>query len=85
MTQTVKVQVAENGRIVLPAGLRKAAGIRPGEAVLIELDGNELRIRSQRSAVQRIQQRWSAIAKEGALLSDELIAERRAEASRELG
>jgi AbrB family looped-hinge helix DNA binding protein len=49
------VQVSPSGRISLPAEFRKAAGISKGGKVLVELDGNDIRIRTVREAVARAQ------------------------------
>jgi len=78
-----KVRVNQQGRIVIPADCRAAAGIKPGDELLIESVGEgELRLRTRRQALkeaQAIVARYSS----GRDLVAELIAERRAEAARE--
>jgi len=59
MTQYAKAAVwghiSPSGRISLPAEFRRAMGVEGGGKVLVELDGNEIRIRTVREAVARAQ------------------------------
>jgi AbrB family looped-hinge helix DNA binding protein len=48
-------RVSESGRLSLPAEFRKAVGLERGGAVVIELDEGEIRIRTVREAVRRVQ------------------------------
>jgi AbrB family looped-hinge helix DNA binding protein len=77
-------RVTASGRISLPAEFRKAVGLHGGGDVVVELAGDEIRIRSVEAVVARAQ----AIARrllgddpEGSV--DAFIAERRREAARE--
>ncbi len=79
----VKGRIAEGGRILVPAAYRKALGLARGDTILIELRGEELRIRPARSALPRLQDKLKTYAAVDGLVSEELIAERRAEAARE--
>jgi bifunctional DNA-binding transcriptional regulator/antitoxin component of YhaV-PrlF toxin-antitoxin module len=77
-----RTRIIEGGKVVIPAVFRKALGLNVGDAVLIDIDKGELRVRSLSAAIARAQ----AIARRyapGRTLSDELIADRRAEAARE--
>ncbi len=81
--QTRKVQVTENGEVILPAEFVQAIGARPGERVTLALDGDEVRAFTPATAIRRAQA-WVAEHFPGdRSLVDELIAERRAEAARE--
>ncbi len=73
-----------NGRIVIPALIREKMGIKPGDAVFMMLEDGVLRIESHMSKIRRIQEEFKPFAKPGVLASDELIAERREEARREM-
>ncbi len=42
--------------MILPAAFRKSMGLAKGDTVLIELHGEELRIRPARSALRRLQE-----------------------------
>ena len=47
--------VSASGRISLPADFRKAVGLEAGGKVVVELDGNDIRIRTPHAAVARAQ------------------------------
>jgi len=76
-------KVIAGGRVALPADFRRSLGLQNGDTVLFELNGDEVRIRPARSALRRVQERLRAFAPSDGLVSDELIAERRAEAARD--
>lgn len=80
MEQT-RVRINENGRVVIPAALRKAMGIKAGDELLVRLENNELRIATMKGRVERAQRWVRRYVKPGVSLVDKLIAERR-EASR---
>jgi AbrB family looped-hinge helix DNA binding protein len=48
-------QVSASGRLSLPAEFRKALGLERGGKVLVELAGDEIRLRTVRAAVARVQ------------------------------
>jgi AbrB family looped-hinge helix DNA binding protein len=79
----VHATISQNGRIVIPAAIRSQMGLKPGEDVLMEVEDGVLRIESHRARIRRIQEEFKKYAKPGALISDELIADRREEARRE--
>lgn len=81
--QSVKVKMADGGRIIVPVALRKALGVKPGDTLTIKLEGDELRLRSTMSALREFQAYARTLPKSDMLASDELIAERRAEAARD--
>ena len=81
--QSQRVKVVEGGKLVIPAAFRREMGITPGDTVIVEMDEGELRVRSLSSAIRRVQERMRELNPEGRLLSEELIADRRAEAARE--
>jgi len=76
-------KINAQGRLVIPADCREAAGMKPGAEVLIEVVGpGELRLRTRQQAVRRAQ---AIVARRRAKDRDlvaELIAERREEAAR---
>lgn len=76
-------KVIAGGRIALPADIRRSLGLQNGDTVLFEVNGDEVRIRPARSALRRVQERLRAFAPKEGLVSEELIAERRAEAARD--
>jgi AbrB family looped-hinge helix DNA binding protein len=70
-------RVAEGGRIVIPAAARKALGIEPGDEVLLELEGDSIRVLSRKQALRRVQDRIAKRARPGVSVVDGLIRERR--------
>lgn len=83
-SSTVKTRINEQGRIVIPAEIRREMNIKPGETVLMSFEDGVLKIESHRARIRRIQEEFKKYAKPGVLASDELIAERREEARREM-
>lgn len=81
-TQT---KIGQNGRLVIPAALRNAAGLEVGDAVVLRIENGEIILASRARQIRRAQQlvRSAIPAAKGGLISEELIAERRAEARRE--
>jgi bifunctional DNA-binding transcriptional regulator/antitoxin component of YhaV-PrlF toxin-antitoxin module len=63
--------------------MRAALGIQPGDKVIVQRDGNELRIYTFKEALRRAQAIVRSVIPEGVSLVDELIADRRREASDE--
>ena len=79
----VKTKLAPNGRIVIPAVIREEMGFAPGDTLLLEVEDGVLRVESFDARLARIQDELVELVGPERLLSDELIAERRAEAWRE--
>lgn len=77
-----KVQVGAQGRLVIPAHLRKALNIQPGDRLVARKVGDSLVLERRETIERRLWEMFSHIPKEVSLV-DELIAERRAEAKRE--
>lgn len=84
--QPDKVKLGDAGRLVIPAAIREAMGVKPGDNLLLRVeDDGELRIIGQSQSIRRIQRYAQKFKKPGESVVDELIAERRAEAARESG
>ena len=80
-----QMKMSEGGRVVIPAEIRQALGLKVGEPVLFELKEGEAVITSRAARIRRAQQlfqQWFP-PEPGRSLVDEFIAERRAEAARE--
>jgi AbrB family looped-hinge helix DNA binding protein len=82
-TQSVKTRLNEDGRLLIPAGFRRALGLKPGQRVVLVLDDDTLRVSSVHRAVRRAQQLLRRHVPEGISLVDALIDDRRREAKRE--
>lgn len=77
-----KAKLNAQGRVVIPAECREAAGLKPGDDVLIEVVGRgELRLRTRRQAIARAQAIVARRKPKDRDLVAELIAERRREAA----
>jgi len=83
MELEAKVQVGEKGRIVIPAEIRDAMRIGPGDSVDLRFKDDELRISTRRARLRQAQERARRLIPRGVSLADELLAERREEARRE--
>ena len=81
LTIHADVRLGAQGRLVVPAPIRKALGFRPGETLVARTEGGRLVIEKP-EAVERRLHAWFRQF-EGRSLAGELIAERREEARRE--
>jgi AbrB family looped-hinge helix DNA binding protein len=81
--QRAKTKLNSNGRIVIPAAIREALNIKPGDTLLLEASGGVLRIESFERKLREIQNEIIRLVGPDRSLADELIAERREEARRE--
>jgi antitoxin PrlF len=69
--------------MLIPASFRKALGIHAGDEVVLRIEAGELRLSTLKMSIERARQLVRRHVKPGTSLVDELIAERRREASRE--
>ncbi|PWV99036.1 hypothetical protein DFR52_104327 [Hoeflea marina] len=76
------MNVAGDGTLQLPDDIRAAMLLDRDGRVTVRVEDGELRIISPLAAVKRLQARAEQLIKPGELVSDELIADRRREASR---
>lgn len=73
-------RVEKNGRVVIPAPLRRALGLQPGDEVVVSVAQGELRLATRDHAIAAAQDKVRHRVGAGTSLVDELIRERRAEA-----
>jgi AbrB family looped-hinge helix DNA binding protein len=78
-----KIQIGAGGRVVIPAEIRAAMGVRDGDTLSGRVVDGELRLLSKEVAVRKAQDLVRQFIPEGVSLVDELIDERRHEAARE--
>ena len=78
-----RVKVDAAGRIVVPAGFRRALGIGTGRELLMSLDAGFVRLQTVDSALERVRAIARSKRRGDASVVDEFIAERRAEAATE--
>jgi AbrB family looped-hinge helix DNA binding protein len=76
------VKIGPQGRIVIPAHLRKSLGVVPGDELVARMEGQRLVLESRAAAGARLLGMFAHLATDVSIV-DELIAERREEARRE--
>ena len=72
--------MSDDGTIALPTAYREALGLRGGDAVILLLEGGEVRIVPSDAGIRHAQEIVRRYVPEGRSLVDELIADRKAEA-----
>jgi AbrB family looped-hinge helix DNA binding protein len=84
VNEVYRAKLNDEGRLVIPAACRKRLGMSPGQELLLQISEQGLLVYTPDLALKRLQD-WVAVhVPPGVSLVDELIAERRAEAVREL-
>ena len=81
VTKAERIRLRPQGRIVIPAGLRRSLGIQPGDGLVAWVEGDRLILR-RREAIE--EELWDLFRGVRGGMTDELLAERREEARREL-
>jgi AbrB family looped-hinge helix DNA binding protein len=77
-------KVDSAGRVLIPAELREKMNVKPGTMVTITGGRGRIVVEARSAAVRAAQKYFRALAPESEVWSEELIAERRREARREL-
>ncbi len=81
--QSRRVRIDPAGRVVVPAGFRKALGLRGGQELLVSLDDGVLRFQTIDKALERLRLIAKSKRKGRGSVVDQFIADRRADAARE--
>ena len=79
----IKVRLGPDGRVVIPAALREALGLKDGDVLIASADRGELRLLTIPAAVRRAQAIVREFVPEDVSLVDELIEDRRREVESE--
>jgi len=77
---TYETSVDANGRIVLPAPVRRQLGVGPGDDVVLRLDAKGVRVTSRAAAIAEAQALVKRHVKSPESLVDDLLSWRRDEA-----
>ncbi len=70
------------GRVVVPARLRRALGLKPGDRLIVRQVGDAILLEPREAIRRRLRSRFAKVPA-AADLAEELIAERREESQRE--
>jgi AbrB family looped-hinge helix DNA binding protein len=76
----VEVKIGPEGRVLIPAGIRRAAGLEPGTTALIRVEGERVVLIPRAAIRARLRNMFADV--DGSM-AEELMAERREEARRE--
>jgi hypothetical protein len=77
------LKLRAKGRLLLPAEIQAALDLQEGELVTVWLKDGEVRLHSHLHGLRQMRDEARALAQRTGYASDELIAERRAEALKE--
>jgi AbrB family looped-hinge helix DNA binding protein len=78
------VIVGPQGRLVIPAAIRRQLGVAPGAILAARVEDGRLVLEPREVVLSRLRERFQRVTA-GVSLADELIDERRKEARRESG
>ena len=78
-----KAKLNANGRVVIPAAVRKALDLRPGDELIMRVENGELRLSTRRQALARARRMIRQYIPNDEDLTQSLIDDRRKEAERE--
>ena len=76
------MRLGKQGRLVIPAVLRRALGLRPGDRLIARQEGDRIVLEKREEILERVKKRFAVVPAQVDLAED-LLAERRAEAQRE--
>jgi AbrB family looped-hinge helix DNA binding protein len=82
-SRAVPLRIGPQGRVVIPAEMRRELEIQPGETLLAHVEARRLVLERREEILERLRSEVRGTRPKGASAVDELIAERRAEARRE--
>ena len=75
---SVQATLGADGRLLIPAALRDAVGIKRGERVTLRVEDGRIVVESWQAAIKRIQDMLAYLKVPGQSVVDEFLAERRA-------
>jgi AbrB family looped-hinge helix DNA binding protein len=80
--EVAEVRIGPQGRLVVPARLRRQLGLEAGDVLVARAEDGRLVLETREAILAGLQRRFSHIPADVSLV-DELLAERREEARRE--
>ncbi|HEX2160276.1 MAG TPA: AbrB/MazE/SpoVT family DNA-binding domain-containing protein [Thermoleophilaceae bacterium] len=81
--RAVPLRIGPQGRVVIPAEMRRTLEIQPGETLMAHVEEDRLVIERREQILERLRGELRGTTPAGTSMVNELIAERRAEARRE--
>lgn len=78
-----KVKLGPDGRVVIPAAMRAALGMKEDDVFFARIEDGEIRFATPHRTMQRVNDVLRPYVPNGVSLADELIAERKRDAERE--
>ena len=82
--RTMDINVAGNGRMVLPASVRKAMGLHGDAKVILTIEDDQVRLSPMKHGVSRAQALYREHARQ-ARTTDDFLVERNAEQAADSG
>jgi AbrB family looped-hinge helix DNA binding protein len=80
-SKVAHVEMGAGGRLVIPAPMRAALGMKPGDTLTVRLEENQISVYTYKEGIRRIQERMRPYLPENAV--DEFLKWKRQEAARE--
>jgi len=77
-----RVKLGEGGRLVIPAAMREALGVKPGDELALEVEAGELKIKSYLAVIKELQAEFSKLVPAGTDVVGDFLKERREEQKR---
>lgn len=77
-----RVKLGEGGRLVIPAAMREALGVKPGDEMALEFVDGELRVKSYMAVIRELQEEFRTLVPAGTDVVDDFLKERRNEQKR---
>ncbi len=83
MTEMLHTRMSKEGRVLIPAQLRQALGLKTDEPMNIYAVEGELRLISRMESIRRVQAIAAKYKRPGVSVVDEFLRDKREEAARE--
>jgi len=80
---SVPLRIGPQGRVVIPAELRRELELQPGDTLMAHVESRRLVLERRGEILDRLRSELRDAAPPGTSMVDELLAERRREARRE--
>ena len=77
-----RVKLGEGGRLVIPAAMREALGVRPGDELALEVEDGELKIKPYMAVIKELQAEFNRLVTDGMDVVDDFLRERREDQKR---